>query len=112
MRLRHEPAQFAHRIEGKRTPDCARKRAYDLPVLTRFARREYRSATALDPPLGAYVGGVLLGVGSPREHHIRAPGTAGAMVSLVNHKGTAEIAGVDLVGAEQVEQLDIARFAA
>src|SRR5271166_2577897 len=87
----------------------ARQSAEDPPILARFARREDRTARQLHASLGGDVAAAFFGVGSPRQDDVRARSTAIAMMSLIDHERSAEIVGIDLVGAEKVEQFDIAR---
>src|SRR5215467_2831865 len=91
---------------------CAGKRAQDLPILASLARRKHRGPCELYPPFSVYVGAILFSVGSPRQNDIGPLGAAVTVMPLINHKSAAEIICVDLVGAEEVEKLDLARFAA
>ena len=50
-------------------------------------------------------------VRSARQDDISTCSTAITVMSLIDHERSAEIVGIDLVGAEEVKQLDIARSA-
>src|SRR6516165_2807508 len=90
---------------------CVGKRAQD-PVLASLTRRKHRGPSQLYPPFSVYLGAILFSVGSPRQNDIRPAGAVVTVMPLINHKSAAEIICVDLVGAEEVEKLDLARFAA
>src|SRR3546814_3662022 len=47
-----------------------------------------------------------------RQDDVGAPGAGIAMAALVDHEGRTELRGVDLVGAEQIDRLDLARLRA
>src|SRR6185312_5319718 len=112
IRRRHARAQRAERIIRQGLAENARKRAQDRPILARIARREDGAARELDPALGVDVGRVLLGVSGSRKHHIGARGAAVAMVPLIDNESIPKPRRVDLVGAEEIEELDLAAGAA
>src|SRR6516164_2856824 len=91
--------------------DGAGYSAEDPPILACFAGRENGTARQLHASLSGDVAAVLLGVSSPRQDDVRARSSVVAVMSLIDHKRCAEIAAINLVGAEKVEQLDIARYA-
>ena len=107
----HAPAQLAKCVERKRLVEGAGQRTENLPVLTGFAGRKDSSTRQLNASLGIDVGAVLFDVGSPRQDDVGVAGATVAVMSLIDYECPAKVAGVDLVGAQQVENLDIARFA-
>ena len=101
----------AHLVEQVIRQLCTHRlgeRAENLPVLARLAGWEHGEASQLHPAFGVDVGGVLLGVGGTRQDHVGARRPGVAVVALVDDEGVAEAGHVDLVGAEQVEGLDVA----
>src|SRR6516225_11908696 len=108
MRLPHAVAQLGQGVERKGMADSAGQNAQDSPILVRFARWEDGTARQLYPSLGGNVGTVFLGVGGPGQDYVRVRGTAIAVMSLIDHERSAKIVSIDFVGAEKVEQFDIA----
>ena len=111
MLLPYLAAQLAQRIEGQRAADSAGESAHNLPILARLSGRKYRTPRQLHAALGIGVAAILLSIGGARKDDIGATGTTVTVMALVNDKGSSEIARINLVGAEQVENLDVARFA-
>ena len=105
-------AEVAQRVERQRATELTGQGTQDRPVLSRLAGREHRAARKLDATLGIYVSPVLFGIGGGRQYDVGPAGAAVAVMPLIDHKSPAQIAGVDLVGAEKVEHFDIARPAA
>ena len=102
----HHVAQFGQRIEMQGPAERTRQGPQDRPILAGLTWREHRLAAELRPPLGIDVGGVLLGVGGARQYDIGRCRTAIAVMTLVDHKGQSGVRQIDLIGAEQVQNLN------
>jgi len=107
MRPPHAAAQLRKGIEGKGAADEAGQSTQDPPILARFTRRKDGAAGQLHASLSGDVAAVLLGIGSPRKDDVGARRTAIAVMSLIDDERPPEAAGINLVGAEKVENLDI-----
>src|SRR6185369_4140572 len=57
--------------------------------------------------LQVHVGAVLLGIGGTRQHDIGAMRALVAVMALIDDEGLAKMAGIDLIGAEQIDELDL-----
>src|SRR5262249_6152085 len=111
MRVLQLAPQFAQRVEWERLSDTAGDCSQNPPVLARLPGRKHGAMRKLYAALCVDVSTVFLGVDGSRQDHIGAPSAEVAMMALVNDKCGTEVAGIDFVGAEQIENLDSARFA-
>src|SRR5205807_5939066 len=109
--LPHAVAQLEDRVVTEGMAYGIGQHTNNPPILARFAGREHGTARQLDASLGVDVGAVLFGVGGSRQHNVGALRATVAVMPLVNHKGGAETAGVDLIGTKEVENLHVARVA-
>ena len=101
-------AELGDIVEGQRPAKDAGEGANDLPVLAGFARREDGARGHLRPALGVDVKRVLLGIGGAGKNDIGAVGAAVAMAPLIDDEGAAEPLDLDLVGAKEIDHVDIA----
>ena len=85
--------------------DLGGESTHNCPVFLGVARRECRAARHLRTALGVDVGGTLLRIGRPRQDDIGALCTGIAVTALVDHKDLAQAEHVDLVGSEQVDDV-------
>src|SRR5258708_5291519 len=99
-------AQLGQAVERQGAVERLRQRAQNRPVLARLARRKDRELGGLGAALGVDVGGVLLGVGRPRQDDVGAVRAGVAVMALIDDEGVAQPAAVDLVGAEQIDGID------
>ena len=67
-------------------------------------------AAELYPAFGVDPGGVLLGIGRARQDDIGALCPGISVVALIDDEGASQASRVDLVGAQQVDDLDLAFF--
>ena len=85
-------------------------RALGNPDEARLAWREHGAGRHLRAAFGVHVDRVLLGIGGAGKDDIGAVGTAIAMAALIDDEGLAEPAHIDFVGAEQIDDIDLALF--
>src|SRR5690606_4560776 len=84
------------------------ERAEDAPIRLGIARREDREAPQLRAALGVHIGAVLFGIGGAGQDDIGTVGATVAMMALIDDEGLAQAIGVDFVGAEQIDDVEIA----
>ena len=88
------------------------ERTDNRPVLARIAGRKDAERGALGPAFDIHIGGAFLSVGRARQYDIGPVGAGIAVMALIDDEGVAEPVHVELVGAQQPDQADLARAGA
>ncbi len=84
------------------------QRAQDRPVFLAFARRERGAGGELNPALAVHIEPGLFGVGGAGEHDVGAMRAGVAVRALIDDERAREPRHVDLIDAEQEDELDVA----
>src|SRR6185295_10727699 len=95
-------------VIGQSLTDDVGERAQDRPVFLGIARWKRCAAGPLDTALEIDVEAVFLRVGGPGQDHIGMMRSCIAMAALIDDEGAAEMADIEFVGAEQVDEIDLA----
>ena len=104
--LAHPRPHLVEVVVGQPMPEDVGQRTQDAPILARIARRKDSPTGALNAAFGVDVGRVLFRVGSARQHDVGAFGAGIAVMALVDYESSAKTGHVDLIGTEQIEDLD------
>src|SRR6185369_3384797 len=109
MRMRFEQlgAELGGAIEWQGLAEDARERSDDLPVLARLTGRKNCARGHLRPTFGIHVNRTLLSVGGARKDDIGAVRTLLAMAALIDDEGVSEPLHIDLVGPEQIDDVEL-----
>src|SRR3954469_21790421 len=99
--------RFAAVVRQALTDDIG-ERAQDGPILLCLARREGGALGPLGAAFEIHIDAVLLGVGGAGQNNVGMVCTGIAMRALIDNKRIGEAVHIELVGAEQINEIDIA----
>ena len=99
---------LGQRRETDRLIEYIREGANDRPVLAGIADRLGGASAKLHPALGVYISAVLFSVSGAGQDNVGSMCAGITVVALIDHECIAEVAVMNLIGSQQVDDFYLA----